>query len=223
MDKVRVVIARRLTEAKSTIPHFYLRSNVRMDALLAMRKAQNLVLQSRASINDYVIMAVSKALVMHPKVNIQVHGDAVHSFPHADVAVAVATESGLVTPILRNADGMRIDTIAQTTKALIAKAQSGKLSYEDIDGGTFTISNLGMFGIEQFDAIINPPQGAILAVGGIVRSWGEDEDGHGRFESRMALSMSCDHRAIDGAVGAAFVADVKTFLEDPDTLLTDRQ
>ena len=218
MDKIRKVVARRLTESKQNVPHFYLRMNVRVDDLLALRKTANLVLGAQASINDYLVKAVSLALVRHPDVNIQVHGDAIHKFRHADISVAVASPKGLVTPIVRSADLMRIDQLAAATKALIKKAQVGKLGYEDMDGGTFSISNLGMFGIDQFDAIINPPQGAILAVGGIQRVLAEGPDGEGQFESRMALSLSCDHRAIDGALGAQFMATLRELIEKPEGL-----
>jgi len=218
MDKIRKVVARRLTTAKTTIPHFYLRASVCVDRLLEVRKAANLVLPVRASINDYLVKAVARALVDHPGVNIQVHGEDIHRFPHADISVAVATDSGLVTPILRSADLMRIDQIASATKALVDKAQGGRLGYDDLEGGTFTLSNLGMFGIDQFDAIINPPQGAILAVGGVRRVLAEQGDGEAAFVSEIALSLSCDHRAIDGAVGAAFMASLKAFIEDPEKL-----
>lgn len=218
MDKIRKVVARRLTESKQHIPHFYLRMNVRVDDLMTLRKTANLVLGVKASINDYLVKAVALALVRHPAVNIQVHGDAIHHFPHADVSVAVASPKGLVTPIVRSADLMRIDQIAAATRALIEKAQAGKLAYEDMDGGTFSVSNLGMFGIDQFDAIINPPQGAILAVGAINRVWAEGPDGDGRFESRLALALSCDHRAIDGAVGAEFMATLRSLIEAPEGL-----
>lgn len=218
MDKVRKVVARRLTEAKATIPHFYLRASVGVDALLALRKTANVVLGVKASINDYLVRAAAVALARHRDVNIQVHGDAIHHFAHADIAVAVATASGLVTPIIRGADEMRVDQIAAATARLIAKAQAGRLAYADMDGGTFSISNLGMFGIDQFDAIINPPQGAILAVGAITRVWGERADSGGEFQSQMALTLSCDHRAIDGAAGAQFMATLKALIEAPDGL-----
>lgn len=218
MDKIRKVVARRLTEAKQTIPHFYLRMNARVDELLALRKTANVVLGTKASINDYIVRAVAVALTRHPDVNIQVHGDAIHRFPHADISVAVASPKGLVTPIVRAADTMRVDQIAVTTKALIAKAEAGKLGFADMDGGTFSISNLGMFGIDQFDAIINPPQGAILAVSGISRVAAEGDGGDIFFESRMAFSLSCDHRAIDGAAGAKFLATLKGLLEEPEAL-----
>jgi len=220
MDKIRKIVAQRLSASKQTIPHFRLVSQVRVDALLDLRKTANLVLGVKASINDYLVKAVAIALSRHRDVNIQVHGDAIHHFPHADISVAVASPKGLVTPIVRSADLMRIDQIAGVTKALIEKAQAGKLGYEDMVGGTFSISNLGMFGIDQFDAIINPPQGAILAVGGVSRVLGEDENGEGRFESRMTLSLSLDHRAIDGAAGAQFMATLKGLIEAPEGLFT---
>jgi pyruvate dehydrogenase E2 component (dihydrolipoamide acetyltransferase) len=218
MDKIRKVIARRLTEAKTTIPHFYLRASASVDELLALRKAGNLLLPVKASINDWLVKAVTSALVKHPDVNIQVHGEAIHKFPHADIAVAVATDQGLVTPILRAADRLRVEEIAAGVKALVAKAQARRLTHEDLEGGTFTLSNLGMFGVEEFDAIINPPQGAILAVGAAQRVWAEGENGQGRFETRISMTLSCDHRAIDGATGAAFLATLKAFIERPETL-----
>ncbi len=217
-DKVRKVVARRLTEAKQTIPHFYLRVSARVDELVALRKTANIVMGTKASINDYLVKAVGMALARHPDVNVQVGADAVHSFPHADVAIAVASPKGLVTPIVRQADRMHIAQIAATTRALIDKAQAGRLSFEDMDGGTFSISNLGMFGIEEFDAIINPPQGAILAVGGINRVAVETADGDIAFESQIKLSLSVDHRAIDGAAGAAFLQTLKALIEAPESL-----
>jgi pyruvate dehydrogenase E2 component (dihydrolipoamide acetyltransferase) len=220
MDKIRKIVARRLTESKQNIPHFYLRMTVAVDTLLALRKSANLVLGIKASINDFLVRAAALALAQHPDINIQVHGDAIHHFAHADISIAVATKNGLLTPIVRGADQMRLDQLASATAALIAKAQAGKLGYADMDGGTFSISNLGMFGIDQFDAIINPPQGAILAVGAISRVMAERADGDVAFESRMALSLSVDHRAIDGAAGASFMATLKALIEAPERLFT---
>jgi pyruvate dehydrogenase E2 component (dihydrolipoamide acetyltransferase) len=217
-DKVRKIVARRLTEAKQQIPHFYLRVSAATDALMALRKTANLVLGCKASVNDYLVKAVATALVRHPDVNVQVHGETIHRFPHADVSIAVASPKGLVTPIIRQADLMRIDQIAAATRGLIDKATAGRLGYEDMDGGTFSISNLGMFGIEQFDAIINPPQAAILAVGAITPQPAETPEGDIAFEGRIGLTLSVDHRAIDGAAGAAFLATLKDMIEAPEQL-----
>jgi pyruvate dehydrogenase E2 component (dihydrolipoamide acetyltransferase) len=216
-DSVRKVVAQRLTEAKQTIPHFYLRMSARVDALIALRKTANLVLGTRASLNDYVIMAASRALARHPDVNVQVHGQDIHSFAHADISIAVASPKGLVTPVVRQADRMRIDQIAAASSDLIARAKAGRLGMDDMAGGSFSISNLGMFGIEDFDAIINPPQGAILAVGTITREAVEDGDSFA-FESRMRFTLSVDHRAIDGAAGAQFLATLKNLIEAPEDL-----
>ena len=217
-DKIRKIVARRLTEAKRDLPHFYLRISARTDALMATRKTANAVLGCKASVNDYMIKAVAVALARHPEINVQVHGETIHRFPHADIAIAVASPRGLVTPILRQANLMRIDQIAAASRALIDKANAGRLSFEDMDGGTFSISNLGMFGIENFDAIINPPQAAILAVGAITRQPTETASGALAFESRIGLTLSVDHRAIDGAAGAAFLATLKGLIENPEDL-----
>ncbi|WP_066553361.1 2-oxo acid dehydrogenase subunit E2 [Croceicoccus bisphenolivorans] len=217
-DKIRKVVAKRLTTAKQNIPHFYLRVSVRADKMLELRKTANLVLGTKASVNDYIVMAAARALAAHPDVNVQLHGEEIHSFPHADIAVAVASPKGLVTPIVRQANRMRIDQIAHRTKELIAKAGEGKLGFEEMDGGTFTVSNLGMFGIENFDAIINPPQGAILAVGGAERRAVETDDGGIEFATVISFTLSVDHRAIDGALGAQFLATFKGLIENPEQL-----
>ncbi|MCW1431037.1 2-oxo acid dehydrogenase subunit E2 [Novosphingobium sp. JCM 18896] len=217
-DGVRKVVARRLTEAKQQIPHFYLRVTAAADALIALRKTANLVLGCKASINDYLVKASALALVRHPEVNVQVHGETIHRFPHADVAIAVASPKGLVTPIVRQADRLRIDQLAGETRRLIDKAAAGRLSMDDMDGGTFSVSNLGMMGVEEFDAIINPPQAAILAVGAVTRQPVELPGGDFAFESRIALTLSVDHRAIDGAAGAQFLATLKGLIEEPEQL-----
>ena len=217
-DRIRKVVARRLTEAKQQIPHFYLRVSARVDELVALRKTANLVLGCKASINDYLVKAVALALVRHPDVNVQVHGETLHRFPQADVAIAVASPKGLVTPVIRQANRLRIDQLAAESRRLIDKALAGRLSMEDMDGGTFSVSNLGMMGVEQFDAIINPPQGAILAVGAVTRQPVETEHGDIAFEGRIALTLSVDHRAIDGAGGAAFLQTLKGLIETPEGL-----
>lgn len=220
-DRIRKVVAQRLTQAKQDIPHFYLRTSARVDALLEMRKTANVVLGCKASVNDWIVKAVATALVRHPDVNVQVHGQELHRFPHADVSIAVAGPKGLVTPIVRQADRMRIDQIAAETRRLIDKAtlaDGGKgLSMDDMEGGTFSVSNLGMFGIENFDAIINPPQGAILAVGAASRQPVEAAGGVA-FETRIAFTLSVDHRAIDGAAGAQFLQTLKDLIEKPEGL-----
>lgn len=217
-DRIRKVVASRLTEAKQQIPHFYLRVSARADELVALRKTANLVLGCKASINDYIVKAVAMALVRHPDVNVQVRGQELHRFPHADVSIAVASPKGLVTPVIRQADRMRIDQLAAESRRLIDKAMAGKLSMEDMEGGTFSVSNLGMMGVEQFDAIINPPQAAILAVGSVSRQPVETASGGIAFESRIALTLSVDHRAIDGAGGAAFLQTLKGLIEAPEGL-----
>lgn len=219
-DRIRKVVAQRLTQAKQELPHFYLRVSANVERLIEMRKAANLVLGCKASVNDWLVKASAMALVKHPEVNVQVHGQEIHRFPHADVAIAVASPKGLVTPVVRQADRMRIDQLAAETRRLIDKAQGKGLSMEDMEGGTFSVSNLGMFGIENFDAIINPPQGAILAVGAAARMPVETESGDLAFETRISFTLSVDHRAIDGAAGAQFLATLKDLIENPEGLFS---
>ncbi|GGN58530.1 dihydrolipoamide acetyltransferase component of pyruvate dehydrogenase complex [Novosphingobium indicum] len=217
-DRIRKVVAQRLTQAKQELPHFYLRMSASADALLEMRKTANLVLGCKASVNDWIVKASAMALVKHPDVNVQVHGQEIHRFPHADVSIAVASPKGLVTPVVRQANLMRIDQLAAETRRLIDKAQGKGLSMEDMEGGTFSVSNLGMFGIENFDAIINPPQGAILAVGAAQRQPVETAAGGIAFETRISFTLSVDHRAIDGAAGAQFLQTLKDLIEKPEGL-----
>jgi pyruvate dehydrogenase E2 component (dihydrolipoamide acetyltransferase) len=213
MSPMRKAIARRLTEAKQTIPHFYLRRAVRADRLLAAREAAG----KKASVNDYIVRAAALALREVPAVNIQVHGNDIHRLPSADIAIAVATNKGLLTPVLRAADTLSLDQIAATTRDLATRARASKLKQDEIEGGSFSISNLGPYGIEQFDAIINPPQGAILAIGA-ARPEPIDDDGAIRIVPVLHLSLSCDHRAIDGADGARFLAALADLLEHPEQL-----
>ena len=213
MTPMRKAIARRLTEAKQSIPHFYLRRRVRADRLLAAREAAG----KRASVNDYLVRAAALALREVPAVNIQVHGTDIHRLPSADIAIAVATDKGLLTPVLRSAESLSLEQIATATADLASRARAAKLKQAEIDGGSFSISNLGPFGIEQFDAIINPPQGAILAVGA-ARSEPIDDEGAIRIVPVLHLSLSCDHRAIDGADGARFLAVLAALLEHPERL-----
>lgn len=210
MTATRRTIARRLTEAKQTIPHIYLRRSVRADRLIALREASGKV----GSINDYLIRAAALALCEVPAVNVQVHDGAIHQFANADIAIAVATDRGLLTPIIRRADEKDVATIAAEAAMLAQRARAGKLKADDIQGGSFSISNLGSFGVESFDAVINPPQGAILAVGK-ARLEPVEDDGAIRIVPVLHLSLSCDHRAIDGVDGARFLAALVRLIEQP--------
>jgi pyruvate dehydrogenase E2 component (dihydrolipoamide acetyltransferase) len=213
MSKMRKAIARRLTESKTTIPHFYVRRRVRADGLIKLRAAAD----PKPSINDYLIRACALALVEVPALNIQVHGDDVHQFSSADIGVAVSTDGGLITPIVTGADQKSVFEIGAAMTDLAARARSGKLQAHEFEGGSFGLSNLGMFGVEQFDAIINPPQGAILAVGS-ARSEPVDDDGAIRVLPVLHLSLSCDHRAIDGADAGRFMAALTRLIEAPEQL-----
>lgn len=213
MTPMRKAIARRLTQAWQEIPHFVLRRRVRADKLIKAREAAGKI----ASINDYVTRAVALALREVPGVNIQVHGTEIHRFPQADISIAVATDKGLVTPVLRGADTKSVAEIADATKALVDKARAAKLTQDDIEGGSFSISNLGPWGVEQFDAIVNPPQAAILAVGAAVPET-IDLGGAIAIVPVMHVSLSCDHRAIDGADGARFLAALAELFEHPERL-----
>lgn len=213
MTPMRKAIAKRLTQAWQEIPHFVLRRRVRADLLLKAREAAG----KKASINDYVTRACALALMEVPGINIQVHGTKIHRLPHADISIAVATDKGLVTPVLRGADLLTVEGIAKETKKLVEKARAAKLRPEDMEGGSFSISNLGPWGVEQFDAIVNPPQAAILAVGSAVPET-IDAGGGIAIVPMMHVSLSCDHRAIDGADGAQFLAVLADLFEHPERL-----
>jgi pyruvate dehydrogenase E2 component (dihydrolipoamide acetyltransferase) len=212
LSPTRATIARRLLEAKQTIPHYRLSIEVDAGRLLAHKAGLARSTGVAVSVNDLVVRAVALALVRHSGVNAQFIGDEVLSFAHADVAIAIATDNGLVAPIVRSADQKSPIQIATETAELIKRASTGQLKREDITGGTFTVSNLGMHGIARFDAIINPPQVAILAVGAaeehvVVRQ------GAPTVARMMTLTLSADHRVIDGATAAAFLATLRQLLE----------
>ena len=216
MSAMRKTVAKRLTEAKSTIPHFYLRLDIRIDALLEAKSSYQ-AKNEKISVNDLLIKATALAIIENPEVNIQLHGDDIHGFKHADIAVAVSTPSGLITPVIRSAELRGISDISSAMNDMVKRAQENKLTHSDIAAGTFTLSNLGMFGVDQFDAIINPPQCAILAVGAKRIVWTQDGE-EGVFGNYISCSLSCDHRAIDGAVGAAFLKSLKSLIESPQRL-----
>jgi len=215
---MRRTIARRLTESKQTVPHFYLKANCRIDALLAARKAINTEGQEKVSVNDLVIRAIAMALVEVADANVTWDDKAMRKYDHVDISVAVATPRGLVTPVVRNVERKTIRQIAAEVKELAARGREGKLKPEEYQGGTTSISNLGMFGVEEFSAIINPPQSTIFAVGA-----GEERivpvNGHPAVATMMTVTMSVDHRAIDGAVGAQLLAAFKAIVENPVRIL----
>ena len=221
---MRKTVARRLTESSQTVPHFYLTIDCQLDKLLALRKELNARSPEdgdgayKISVNDFVIKASALALMRVPDANAMWTDDAILRFERADVSVAVSVEGGLITPIIRGADSKGLLEISQEMKALAAKARDGKLMPEDYEGGTFSVSNLGMFGIKQFTAIINPPQGCILAVGAGAPQ-AVVKDGALAMATVMSCSLSVDHRVVDGAVGARFLAAFKPFIEDPVTML----
>jgi pyruvate dehydrogenase E2 component (dihydrolipoamide acetyltransferase) len=218
-NNMRKIIAARLTESKQTVPHFYLTVDCEVDDLLKVRKDLNSQSDSyKISVNDMVIKACGIALRKVPEANASWTGDALKIYKTADIAVAVAIDGGLITPVVRDAGGKGLETISSEMLELGAKAKDGKLMPEEFQGGTFSISNLGMYGVKQFDAVINPPQGAILAVGA-----GEPrpvvKDGALAVATVMSVTLSVDHRAVDGAVGARFLAAFKGLIENPLTML----
>lgn len=218
-NNMRKVIAQRLTESKQTVPHFYLTVDCEIDTLLALRKDLNARSDDyKISVNDLIIKASGVALRKVPAANASWTGDGIKRYHSADISVAVAIEGGLITPVIRDAGGKGLETISAEMKDLAARARDGKLMPEEYQGGTFSISNLGMFGIKQFDAVINPPQGAIMAVGAgeprpVVRN------GALAVATVMSVTLSVDHRVVDGAVGAELLAAFKMLIEDPMTML----
>jgi len=241
LSMMRKTIARRLTEAKQTVPHFYLTIDVDAGALVALREEINAELRGAAektekqgakegsvagapvplkvSINDLILKACAVGLVRVPACNAQFTPDAILFHRRVDISVAVAVPDGLVTPVVRNADRKSVVAIAEEVRELASRARSKKLTLEEMTQGTFSISNLGMFGIDEFSAVINPPEGAILAVGQ-VRDAAVVRDGALAVGKKMSLTLSCDHRVVDGAVGAAFLAELRALLEHPMRILT---
>ncbi len=218
LDGMRKTIAARLTEAKQTIPHFYLRRDIKLDALLAFRAQLNKQLEARGvklSVNDFIIKACALALQSVPAANAVWAGDRVLQLTPSDVAVAVAIEGGLFTPVLKDAENKSLSALSKEMKDLAGRARDKKLAPHEYQGGSFAISNLGMFGIDNFDAVINPPHGAILAVGAGVKKPVVDDNGDLGVATVMSVTLSVDHRVIDGALGAELLAAIVDNLENP--------
>ncbi|MEH6585454.1 MAG: dihydrolipoamide acetyltransferase family protein [Halioglobus sp.] len=204
LSATRQTIARRLTEAKQEIPHYYLTVEYDLDGLLSHRESLNAASSTRVSVNDLIVSCVAKALIREPRVNINVVDNNIHQYSDANVSVAIATDDGLYPATIRAAQNLSAAEIAKATAALAQKAKNGKLTREDLSGGSFTVSNLGMFGISTFTAIINPPMGAILALGKAEQK-PVVNNGKIAVATRISATLSCDHRVIDGAVGASFL------------------
>ena len=218
LSNMRKTIARRLTEAKATIPHIYLTLDVRLDALLKLRGELNAALEPtgvKLSVNDLLVKALARALIEVPECNVSFAGDQLIRFSRADISVAVSIEGGLITPIVEGADGRSLSAISTAMTDLATRAKAGKLKPEEYQGGTASISNMGMMGIEQFAAVINPPQAMILAVGAGAKRPVVDGDGALAVATVMTVTGSFDHRAIDGADGARLLAAFKRLCEMP--------
>ncbi len=218
-SQMRRVIARRLTESKQTVPHFYMTVDCEIDEMLRIREVLNAGDKNlNVSVNDFVIRAAGLALRQVPAANASWSDNAIILWERADIAMAVALEDGLITPIVRGADQKGLQQIAAETKDLAGRARAGKLKLEEFQGGTFSISNLGMYGIREFAAVINPPHGCILAVG-----TGEPrpvvKDGQLAVATVMSCTISCDHRVVDGAVGAQFLGAFKRLIDEPARML----
>ncbi len=217
LSPTRATIARRLLESKQTIPHYRLSLDVTCGALLERAAAASRDSGRRITLNDLLLRGCALALIAHPGINAWLEGGEVLEFPHADIAVAVSAPGGLITPVVRAADTKSLAEIAAATADLTARARNGSLTREDITGGTFTLSNLGMFGLARFDAIVNPPQVAILAAGA-AQDRVIARDGAPIVAKVMTLTLSADHRVVDGAAGAAFLASLRELIEAPGRL-----
>lgn len=219
LDRMRKTIARRLTESKSSVPHFYLVADCRVDALLELRRTVNDQAPRKISVNDFVLKAVAQALVDVPAANAIWNTDSIRQFSSVDISVAVATEGGLMTPVLRGVERLPLGEISSTVADLASRAREGRLKQNELQGGSFAVSNLGMFGTSEFSAILNPPQSGILAVGAarampVVGGDGGLEVGH-----VMTVTLSADHRVLDGAVAAKWLAAFQRRIENPLSIL----
>lgn len=224
LSPLRKVIAARMTDAKQTIPHFRLVADIEVDALLALRELLNEAHpEAKVSINDCLIKACAWALVEHPAINVQFVNDEIHRYHEPNISVVIAVPDGLSTPVIRHAHRKPVRHIAAEVKALAARAAAGRLRMDELLGGSFTISNLGAYDVDQFDAIINPPQCAILAVGRAKRRILAGEGDDMRIATVLRVTLSLDHRAIDGVTGAAFLRSLRRVVEQPQKLLGDER
>jgi pyruvate dehydrogenase E2 component (dihydrolipoyllysine-residue acetyltransferase) len=227
LDSMRRTIATRLVEAKQTIPHFYLTADIDIGRLIAMREEANAAAPVdkdgqpaiRFSLNDFLIKAWAAALQRVPAANAVWAGDRILRFVHSDIGVAVALDGGLITPVVRNAEAKSLTAISAEMRDLAVRARTKKLRPDEYQGGSSAISNLGMYGVREFAAVINPPHATLLAVGASRRAPIETEDGGVRFISQMTVTLSCDHRVVDGTLGAQLLAAFKALVEKPVTFL----
>lgn len=219
-NNIKKITAKRLTESKQSVPHFYLTIDCDLDNLMAARKEINDQANGeyKLSVNDFIIKAVAKALQAYPAANVSWTDEAVHQYIHSDVSVAVATPNGLITPIVKKAEQKGLRQISDEVKELAGRAREGKLKPEEFQGGTFSVSNLGMFGVKEFAAILNPPQSCILAVGAGIET-PVVVNGEVKIKTIMSCTLSTDHRSVDGAVGAEFLQYFKRYIENPVSML----
>ena len=213
LNATQQTIAGRLVESKQSVPHFYLSVDIKLDALLQRRQALNADQKQKVSINDLIVWCTARALMATPQINAQLVGNEVRQFKHADIAVAVATDRGLLTPIIRAAEEMSPLEISSNIAGMIEKAKNGGLERNDIVGGSFTVSNLGMYGVDSFDAIINPPQVAILALGKAKKQVVVGDDDDTSVATILSANLSSDHRVVDGALGGKFLSALKSEME----------
>jgi len=216
---MRKAIARRLTESKSTVPHFYVTAHVKADALLALRKQANESAEVKISVNDFVIKAVAGALLKVPAANAIWNGDSIRRFTGVDIGVAIAIENGLVTPVIRGVERLSLTEIQRTVADFAERARAGRIKLDELEGGSFSVSNLGMYGVDEFSAILNPPQSGILAVSAAKPRPVVGDDGQLAVANVMTVTLSADHRVVDGAVAAEWMAAFVDLIEHPVKML----